>query len=155
MRITICSSMRFAAEILAVKKTLEREGHVVFAPDGAQDYLEGRANKRRRCEGAERKIARDLIRQHHSYIANSDAILVLNYEKRGIKNYIGGNTFLEMGFAFVLGKKLYMLHGSPEIDLIQEEILAMQPVVLDGDISNLPLIDPFTDPKEDVTMVAA
>lgn len=37
-------------------------------------------------------------------ICGSDAILVLNYDKKGIKNYIGGNTLMEMGFAHVHDK---------------------------------------------------
>jgi hypothetical protein len=44
-----------------------------------------------------------------------------------------------MGFAFVLGKQVFMLNETPNIDMIKEEIKAMQPVVLDGDISRIPL----------------
>jgi hypothetical protein len=131
--------MSFASEILEIKRTLERAGHTVLIPDGAADYLGGQANKTERAEGARRKIVRDLIRQHHAYIESSDAILVLNYDKKGIKNYIGGNAFLEMGFAFILGKPMFMLHEGPDIDMIKEEIVAMQPIILDGDISRIPL----------------
>lgn len=138
MKITICASMSFAKEMLAVQRMLERAGHQVMVPDGATEYLDGVADKNERQEGAKRKIARDLIRQHHAYIEKSDAILVLNYDKKGIKNYIGGNAFLEMGFAFVLGKELFMLHDGPNIDMIKEEIMAMQPIVLNGDIQKIP-----------------
>jgi nucleoside 2-deoxyribosyltransferase len=129
--------MSFAKEIMAVQQMLENSGHSVFAPDGATDYVKGHADKTQRHEGAKRKIARDLIKQHHSYIESSDAVLVLNYDKKGIKNYVGGNAFLEMGFAFVLGKPIFMLNEEPDIDMIKEEIIAMQPIVLHGDLTQI------------------
>ena len=39
----------------------------------------------------------------------ADAVLVLNYDKKGIKNYIGGNTLMEIGFAHVLNQKIFLL----------------------------------------------
>ena len=69
-------------------------------------------------------------------IEKCDAILVLNYDKKGIVNYIGGNTFLEIGLAFWLGKKIFLLHPIPEMDY-KAEMHAMQPVVLQGDLSLL------------------
>lgn len=155
MKITICASMSFAGEILAIQHALERHGHTVLVPDGAQDYLQGQAGKTDRDEGARRKIARDLIRQHHAYIESSDAILVLNYDKKGIKNYVGGNAFLEMGFAFVMGKHVFMLHDSPNIDMIKEEIIAMQPIILNGDISRIPLKAPYREAEDRLSEAAA
>jgi hypothetical protein len=76
----------------------------------------------------------ELMRNHFDKIADSDAILVLNYEKNGIPGYIGGNTLLEMGLAFYQRKKIYLLHQIPET-AEKEEILAMKPVVLNGDLS--------------------
>jgi len=60
----------------------------------------------------------------------------VNYDKRGIKNYIGGNSFLEMGFAHILQKKIFLLNGIPEI-IYSDEIKAMQPTVLNGDLSKI------------------
>ncbi|HOK35473.1 MAG TPA: hypothetical protein PLL80_01600 [Candidatus Pacearchaeota archaeon] len=37
---------------------------------------------------------------------NADAILVVNIDKKGIKNYIGGNAFLEIGFTHILDKRI-------------------------------------------------
>ena len=89
MKITICGSMAFAKQIIDTKKTLENSGHVCFVPDGANDYANNQVEKIGGSEGAKRKIANDLIRKHYNLIEHSDAILVLNYDKRGIKNYIG------------------------------------------------------------------
>lgn len=77
-----------------------------------------------------------LIRRHLANIATTKAVLICNYEKNGIKNYIGSNSFLEMGAAFVYGKKLFVLHDIPDQDN-REEILALQPVALHGDLQRL------------------
>ena len=63
-------------------------------------------------------------------------VLVVNPEKKGVPGYIGGNTFLEMGFAHILNKPLYVLHEIPELSYASE-ILGMQPVMLNGDLEKL------------------
>jgi predicted RNA-binding protein with PUA domain len=65
-----------------------------------------------------------------------DAILILNLEKNGIKGYIGGNTFLEMGFAHVLNKKIFLLNPISEMGY-EDEIVAMKPVILNGDLDKI------------------
>ncbi len=86
--------------------------------------------------GAERKIKLDAIKRHYKKIEKSDAILVLNYTKKSIKNYIGGNTFLEMGFAHVLDKKIFLFNPIPQM-LYTDEILAMAPIVVAKDLSKI------------------
>ena len=68
-------------------------------------------------------------------IKGSDGILVLNYEKKGVENYIGGNSFLEIGVAFDLGKKIFLLNPIPENLPYTEEIEVINPVVINGDFS--------------------
>jgi len=65
-----------------------------------------------------------------------DAILVINYPKKGIEGYIGGNTFLEMGYAFGLKKKIFVLFPLPHMDY-EAEMHAMEPMVLDGDLGKI------------------
>ncbi len=60
-------------------------------------------------------------------------MLVLNYNKNNIPNYIGGNTFIEMAFACVLNKPIYLLNPIPDISYTSE-IEAMQPIILNGDL---------------------
>ena len=76
------------------------------------------------------------IREHYAKIIWSDAILVVNEEKRGVPGYIGGNTLMEMGLAFHLTKPIYLLHEVPDLGY-RAEILGMQPVLLNGDLSQL------------------
>ena len=66
-----------------------------------------------------------------------EAILVANYEKNGVPNYIGANTFLEIGFAHVLGQKIFLLNPLPENSYIKTELEAVRPVVIHGDLSKI------------------
>ena len=69
-------------------------------------------------------------------ITNSDAILVLNYDKKGVKNYIGGNSLMEMGFAHVHNKKVFLLNSAPELSYT-DEINAMTDMVVNGNLRNI------------------
>jgi hypothetical protein len=60
----------------------------------------------------------------------------LNYDKNNVKGYIGANTLLEMGLAFHLRKKIFLLNRIPEIGY-KEEILGMGPFVIDGDLGKI------------------
>jgi len=79
----------------------------------------------------------DMIKRYWDFIKNSDAILVLNFEKKGIQNYIGGSTLMEMGFAYGFGKKIYLYNCVPErgerIHYV-DEILDMDPIILNGSL---------------------
>jgi hypothetical protein len=86
-------------------------------------------------ESADFKRAHDYIRQHYNHILQSDAILIVNLEKKGIKNYIGGNCLMEMGMAYVNGKKIFLLNGIPSEASYVDEIIAMDPVCLKGNLS--------------------
>lgn len=134
MKITICGSMAFVKEMVEAEKALSEAGHEVYMPEAVEEYLNG-MEKAVGSEAAERKIKNDFIRKHYEEIEKAEAILVLNYEKKGIPNYIGGNSFLEIGFAYILHKKIYLLNPIPAIDFFDSEIEAMQPTILNGDLS--------------------
>lgn len=76
------------------------------------------------------------IKWYHDSIKNSDAVLVLNYDKNGIKNYIGGNVLMEIGFAHVNDKKVFLLNPVPEVTY-KDEIKAMADTVINGDLSKI------------------
>lgn len=135
-KIIICGSISAAEEILEVRQRLEAYGHEVEIPEGVKNVqLRGRTEVSI-SEKAEDKIKHDLIRCYYEKIKNYDSVLIVNPEKRGVPGYIGGNSFLEMGFAHVLGKNLYVLYPLPELPY-SAEMLAMQPIILDGDLAIL------------------
>lgn len=76
-----------------------------------------------------------LIRGHFEEIFKSDAILVMNYEKHGKENYIGPNVLMEMAIAFYLKKPIYILNSQPQDSPLIDEILGLEPVFLNGDLS--------------------
>ena len=129
--------MRFHKEMREVKKALERMGHTVFVPKSI-DLMDtsGYVHPTEDEERIEAKIEHDFIREHFRKIEQADAILVLNYDKKGIIRYIGGNTFLEMGLAFWLRKKIFLLNPIPDMDY-KTEMHAMQPVVIEGDLTKI------------------
>lgn len=136
MKIIICGSISAAEEIIKVRYELQQRGHVVEIPEGVKkDELRNRTNVSS-SEKANDKIKFDLIRRYFEKIKQHDAVLIVNPERKGIKGYIGGNTLIEMAFAHVLGKKLFVLYPLPEMSYTSE-MLAMQPLLLNGDLKKL------------------
>ncbi len=135
--IAICGSIIAAAdEILKIQKVLEEKGFSVEIPDGVKRYNKNNSTHVAEEESVARKIESDLIRRYFNKIKEYDAVLIVNTEKKGIPGYIGGNTFLEMGFAHVLNKPLFVLNPLPQLSYTSE-IEAMKPVVINGDLERI------------------
>ena len=64
-------------------------------------------------------------------------MLVLNYDKNDVKNYIGGNALMEIGFAYVLNKKIFLLNPIPDIPYYKTEIESVRPIIINGDLGNI------------------
>ena len=136
MKIAICASMVFAEKMVEVKRQLEEIGHTVFISQFAEGYL-GKAEKEKEQLAVQDKNEHDAIRKFWEVIKQSDAILVLNYDRKGIKNYIGGNTLMEIGFAHVLNKKIFLMNPITDIEYYRSEIAAVSPVILEQDLNNI------------------
>lgn len=134
MKITLCGSMKFNDKFLELKKELESLGHEVLMPIAVEglDYWAEDGGKR-----IEAKKGLNLIETHMDKITESEAILVANYTKGDIENYIGANTFLEMGYAKYKGKKIFILNPLPNQRYINDELESFEPIVLNGDFSLL------------------
>ena len=140
MRITICGSVAFAPQLVEIYHRLEELGHTPLMYKDMFGIADGSAKKliqevSKDHGNAKRKY--NFIRIWHNLIKSGDAILVCNFDKNGIKNYIGGNTLMEMGFAHVNGKKVFLLNPIPEKVPYVDEIKAMADVVLYGDLSKI------------------
>jgi len=141
MKIVICGSMAFSQKMIDVAKILKEKHYLVVLPEGVEEYIGGQWEKKLASgwnpgiEGAKKKMEKNLIRKYYQEISECDAILAINQDKHNIKNYIGGNTFLEMGFAHVLNKKIFVLNPLPEkLNLIYQELVAMRPIIINGDL---------------------
>ena len=147
MNITLCGSIAFIDEMDAVRKELEALGHGVQMPPLAVMGGEGEMIPVKEYYALRKAAADDhdwiwrrkeeAMRNHFDKVAGgADAILVCNYDKNGIAGYVGANTLLEMGLAFHLRKPIYLLNAIPEVSY-KEEILGMQPIVIDGDLERI------------------
>lgn len=146
MKITICGSIVFYQEMMKIKEDLELLGHEVGLPPTEIRDEKGEMipvteyYQRRKAETNDDSWIWDrkeeAIRTHFKKIEWAEAILVLNYSKNNIDNYIGGNTFLEIGVAFYLNKKIYLLNNIPEMSY-REELLGMKPIVINGDLDKI------------------
>ena len=90
-------------------------------------------------EKAKLKIEHDFFNFHYKHILGHDAVLIVNETKNEIENYIGGNVLIEMGQAYVNGKKIFLLNGLPTDKRIMylDEIYALQPICLEGNLENI------------------
>ena len=146
MKITICGSIAFFEEMQEMKIKLESLGHEVKMPpselkdDNGKDIPIMEYYKLRKATMNDESWIwnrkEEAMRMHFDKIVWSDAILVLNYDKNNIKDYVGANTFLEMGLAMHLKKKIYLLNSIPEI-ACKEEILGMRPIIINNNLSEI------------------
>jgi nucleoside 2-deoxyribosyltransferase len=144
MKIVVCASIDFTPQIKQAKEQLEKMGHSVDIPKYSQKIIAGEvtleefmAEKNARGDGKFREDAEeDLILRYYNLIKESDAILVLNVEKKGIAGYIGANVFLEIGFAYALEKKIFLYNNIPEM-MHKDEVVAMKPIVINQDFSKI------------------
>lgn len=136
MKIGIAGSMQFTDKMIEFCDALEKLGHTVFM-SGFKDRYVGKSAEEIEKLKLEDKFEHDAIREFWQPMQDADALLVLNYDKHGIKNYIGGNAFLEMGFAHVLNQKVYLLNPAPDMPYYGTEIIAMKPTIIYGDLSKI------------------
>lgn len=140
MKITICGNLNFAKEIIDVGRRLREMGHEVLLPMTAELIEKGEVSQEFIRESknsdafAKFSMEKDATKIHFDKIKESDAILVLNYEKKGILNYIGAAVFLEMGVAYALDEKIFMLNPIPDIALA-DDIKMLKPIIINGDLS--------------------
>lgn len=136
MNIAVCGSMQHTEKQLALRDALIALGHQASTSRFAEGMV-GKSDDEKEAMKLQQKYEQDAIREYWGVIQECDAILVANYDKNSIKNYIGGNTFLEMGFAHVMDKPIFLINPIPEMPFYQTEIIAMKPVVIDGDLTRI------------------
>lgn len=128
-RIVISGSMQFLNEMKKYKRLIEKKCFTVILPE--EDNWD--------------KITPEQINNFKSIVskryfdiiadANTTALLVVNSDKKGVKNYIGANTFAEIAIAFYFEKKIYLLNDiyGPYSD----ELLAWNVIPLKGNLNLL------------------
>ncbi len=141
--ITICSSADFYRKAVEVQKLLTEIGFQVIIPATAEKMkksgnFEVNNYKTWLDKPNDYHIKARLMRGHFKEVEIADAILVLNYEKHGVHNYIGGNVLMEMALAFYLGKPIFLMNEIPKESVFLEEIIGLGPITLNGRVESLP-----------------
>lgn len=126
--------MSASRQMVEIEKLLKEKGHEVVIPKNADKYVSGELKAENSHESIKHKIDHELIREYYLTIKDADAVVVANYDKKNINNYIGGNSFLEAGFAYVMNKKLYFMNNIPDMTY-SDELYTLQPIILSGDLS--------------------
>lgn len=135
MKIFIICSKRFYSNIPDIKQELESLGHIITLPNcyenpGMEEVMRNLGNEEHS------KWKSEMIRHSADVMESVDAVLVLNFEKDGIKNYLGGATFLEMYDAFRLYKKIFLYNDIPE-GILKDEIIGFCPILINGDLNKI------------------
>ena len=133
MKILIHSSLDFKFEMIKVKKYIEHKTeHCVVLPELIRyQYIRDKMGD----DGTFTKIKNRLTKDNLKNVADCDCLLILNYTHRGIENYVGGNSFMEMVVAFYYNKPIYLLNEIPKAMNYTEEIKALYPTIV-YDIDN-------------------
>lgn len=136
MRIGVIGSMQHTEKMLQIRDQLISMGHDAYVTTLAEPFV-GKTDDEKEKIKLHQKNKKDAIREFWRLMQNGDAVLVANFDKNGIKNYIGGNTLMEIGFAHVLNQKIFLLNPIPDIPYYSTEIQAMKPIILNGDLSKI------------------
>jgi len=134
MKITIGGSMTFAKEQFQFKEQLEKNGHEVLITDDIKDYIDKPAIKKDFEEELKISLEYNIMYTFFKKIEESDALLICNYPKKGIEGYLGTSVLMEIGLAYYLHKKIYLLFEVDKTQGYALEIAIIQPTILNGDI---------------------
>jgi hypothetical protein len=139
--IAICASVSFYKEVIQAKNTLMKMGLRVLVPDLA-NRMEQENNYEfmkyaEEFDSSNPTLKKGFIDAHFAKIEESDAVLILNYPKHNVDGYVGPNTLMEITAAYLNKKKIFLLN-KPSTQLPAfGEIMALQPVVLDSDLTKV------------------
>ena len=131
--------MAFSKEMMETKKQLEALGHTVAVPHDIDVHLQNPDFVDDLQNNVVHAQETDIMRRCFDLVAQSDAILVLNLERKGINGYIGTSTLMEIGLAYYLKKKIYLYSDVPHWDEVRwaHEITIMQPTIIHGDLKKI------------------
>lgn len=129
--IVICGSMVFYDQMFEMSEYIRKHGIPTVIPK--EESMEKETLSEKQFSDFKRKVSNQYlakIRENSTY-----AILVVNQEKKGIDNYIGANTLVEISMAFCWGRRVYLLNDF--YDPLMDELVAWNAISLKGNLSRL------------------
>jgi len=133
MKILLICSKAFYDRLNYYKMELEKLGHKVYMPncfDAPETEAKYRGTPMHHIFKAK------MYRQSEETIKNMDAVLVLNFNKNGQENYIGGATFLEIYDAFRMNKQIYFINNIPN-NMLRDELIGFNPTIIGEDLTKI------------------
>ena len=139
MRIMICGSMTFSKEMVEAKKKLESLGHTIALPCDIDTHLQDEGFIDDLEKDYLHCVENNVMKKCMDFIAESEAVLVLNYPKNGIDGYIGTSSLMEIGLAYYLGKRIFLLHEPPHPTKARwaHEVKIIKPTVINSDFERI------------------
>lgn len=153
MKITICGSIAFYSEMEAARDALKELGHEIKIPELADEapaefggdkkvyfgkYVEENGGIDAFPAGHKIwSLKEGAIVDHFKKLEWCDGVLITNYDKKGVRGYVGGNTLIEIGVGFYLKKPIYILNPVSSELSYKVEILGMKPILLNGDLKKI------------------
>ena len=140
--ITICSSASHYRQVLEIEKELKKLGFKVKIPKTANtmkrnnDFDVSHYKTWFKNKNDYHKKTK-LMLGHFKKVMESDAILITNFEKNGMKGYIGGNALMEMLVAFLNKKPIYIYNKPSENLSTIEEIYGVKPNIINGYLTKI------------------
>lgn len=136
MKVFIICSKAFYNEIEPIKSKLEGMGHTIELPNTYYEKDIGTSPEEeawKKGKEAHAEFKSKMFKMSAERVSQMDAVLTLNFNKNGKKNYIGGATFLELYEAFRQGKKIFLYNDVPE-GMLYDEISGFNPTVINGNL---------------------
>lgn len=135
----ICGSMTFAKEMLKAKQKLEEMGHKVNVPLDTESHIKNPKLIDDLESNYKHAQETNIMKECFDFVAKSDAILVINHNKNGIKGYVGTSSLMEIGIAYYFRKKIFLLNKIPKPKEARwaHELEIIQPIILNGDLKRI------------------
>lgn len=127
-RIVICGSMSFYGNMEEIQKQLGKFNIISIIPNNDDDKLLGISSEQ--FEIYKRKISFRYLNKIRS--PKTWAVLIVNFPKYEIDNYIGPNTFAEIAVAFAQRKKIFLINSVPNV--YADELISWRAVSLKGSL---------------------
>ncbi len=140
MKVVVCGSVNFPEKMRKIEAGLKERGHEPVLPYSIIKYNLRTFEDAQKLKNSPHYLETDKVdftKKHFNEIKAGDCILVVNIEKRGIPNYIGGATLAEIMFALYHDKKIFLLNPVPtdeRLAFFSDEIIGARPVVINGDL---------------------
>lgn len=129
--VVICGSMSFYPNMVEQQSLLRALGVKSVIPSPDTDVFQ--ILNEEESLSAKRSASMKHIRRVRD--GKTFGILVLNFDKHGIADYIGANSFAEIAVALAHYKRIYLYQGVPTF--YRDELIAWGAVPLNCDLSRL------------------